>query len=65
MDWKRKTYLFGGLIGLAFGILAALIIIQRSEKNEIQPKMTAGDGVKIGMGALGVLRLISDLFSQR
>ena len=65
MDWKRKTYLFGGLIGLAFGILAALIIIQRSEKDEIQPKLTAGDGVKIGMGALGVLRLISDLFSQR
>jgi len=65
IDWKKQTYLIGALAGLAVGILAALIIIQRSEKDEIQPKLNAGDGVKIGMGVLGVLRLISEMITRR
>ncbi len=65
IDWKKQTYLIGALAGLAVGILAALIIIQRSEKDEIQPKLNAGDGVKIGIGVLGVLRLISEMITRR
>jgi hypothetical protein len=65
IDWKKQTYLIGALAGLAIGVLAALIIVQRSEKDEVQPKLNAGDGVKIGMGVLGVLRLISEMISRR
>ncbi len=64
-DWRKQTYLIGAAAGLAIGILAALIIVQRAEKEETQPQLNAGDGVKIGLGVLGVLRLISDMITRR
>jgi hypothetical protein len=65
INWKKQTYIIGGFVGLVVGILAALIIVQRSEKDEIQPRINAGDGVKIGIGVLGVLRLITEMISRR
>jgi len=62
-NWKTKTYLTGALIGIAAGVLGAYILIQRAEQREQQPKLSAGDGVKVGLGVLGVLRLLSDLIN--
>jgi hypothetical protein len=59
-NWKVKTLIIGGLIGAASGLLAAYILINRAENEQIRPRLTAGDGVKVGIGLLGLLRLISD-----
>jgi hypothetical protein len=64
-SWKTKAMIIGGITGLLAGLGAALIFIQRAEANEARPKMTAGEGVKVGIGVLGVLRLISDLGSKK
>ena len=61
MDWQKKTILIGAIAGLAAGILAAYIVIQRAENEQVTPKLTTGDGVKIGLGILGVLRLVTDI----
>ncbi len=60
-SWKMKALIIGGVVGLAAGLVAAMIFIQRAELNQAQPKISAGEGVKVGIGVLGVLRLISDL----
>jgi hypothetical protein len=60
MNWKTKTLLIGTTVGAAAGLMAAFIILQRAEKNETTPKLTAGDGVKVGLGVLGVLRMLAD-----
>ncbi len=60
-DWKSKFLIVGALVGLISGLLAAFVLIQRAEQKQIQPKINAGDGVKVGLGVLGVLKLISDL----
>ncbi len=60
-SWKMKALVIGGVVGLAAGLVAAMIFIQRAELNQAQPKISAGEGVKVGIGVLGVLRLISDL----
>jgi len=60
-DWKSKFLIVGALVGLISGLLAAFFLIQRAEQKQIQPKINAGDGVKVGLGVLGVLKLISDL----
>jgi hypothetical protein len=60
-SWKTKTIVIGAIAGLLAGLGAALIFIQRAESNEARPKMTAGEGVKVGISVLGVLKLISDL----
>jgi hypothetical protein len=61
MTWKNKTLAIGAVAGLVLGLLGAYIVIQRAEKENTQPQITAGDGVKVGLGVLGVLRLIADL----
>ncbi len=64
-SWKMKALIIGGVAGLAAGIIAALIFIQRAELGQPNPKISAGEGVKVGIGVLGVLRMISDLGTRR
>lgn len=63
MNWKTKTLLIGTTVGAATGLVAALMMIQRAEKNQTTPKLSAGEGVKVGMGVLGVLRMLAELVS--
>lgn len=65
MNWKTKTLLIGASVGAATGIMAAFIIMQRADQNETKPQITAGDGVKVGLGVLGVLRLLADLGTHK
>jgi hypothetical protein len=51
----------GAVIGACTGVVAAYLMIQKAEQQEEQPKLTAGDGVKLGVGVLGLLRFISDM----
>jgi hypothetical protein len=64
-SWKMKALIIGGVVGLAAGMIAALIFIQRAEMGQAKPKLTAGEGVKVGIGVLGVLRMISDLSTRK
>jgi predicted small secreted protein len=61
MTWKNKIFIIGAIAGVAAGLLAAYIVIQRAERENVVPTVTAGDGVKIGLGVLGVLRLVADV----
>ena len=60
-NWRTKTFVFGGLIGLMAGLLASFIMIQQSEKKHITPALSAMDGVKLGLGLLTFMRLISEI----
>jgi hypothetical protein len=60
-DWKTTTLIVGAVVGLIAGLIAAYIMIQRAEEHAERPRLSAGEGVKVGLGVLGVLRLISDL----
>lgn len=64
MNWKTKTLLIGTTVGAITGLVAAVIIMQRAERNETSPKLTAGDSVKVGMGVLGVLRMLADMTNR-
>lgn len=64
-NWKSKTLLVGALIGTAAGLLGAYILIQRAEQVQERPKLSAGDGVKLGLSLLGVLKLVSDFTNKK
>jgi len=59
-NWKTQTLILGSIIGAVSGLLASYLLIQRSERTQSKPKITAGEGVKLGMGVLGILKSISD-----
>lgn len=61
MNWTNKTLLIGAVAGMILGLASAYIIVKRAEQLNTRPEITPGDGVKIGLGVLGVLRLISDV----
>ena len=58
---KSKTLVSGALIGAFAGLIAAMILSRRAEKNESNTALTAGEGLKLGMLVFGLLRAISSL----
>jgi gas vesicle protein len=61
MNWKTQTLLIGTVIGAVTGAVAAMLLVNRAEQTQTTPHITANDGVKIGMGAMGLVRMIADL----
>ncbi|MBA4399717.1 MAG: hypothetical protein C0396_07610 [Anaerolinea sp.] len=62
---RRDLIIIGALLGAVAGAMAAVILVQRAEEAHQSPKLTAGDGVKVGLGVLGLLRLISEIGSKK
>jgi hypothetical protein len=60
-NWKTKTLLIGAAVGIATGLIGAYILIQAADKAQTHPQISAGDGVKVGLGVMAVLRLLSEL----
>ena len=59
---KNSRVLLGGvLIGALTGLIAAMLINRRAEKNETETAITAGEGIKLGVLIFGLLRAIASL----
>ena len=61
MENKSRVILGGALLGALIGLVAALLITRRAEKNERETAITAGEGIKIGALVFGLLRAIASL----
>lgn len=59
-NWKAKVLIVGGLIGTLVGLASAYLLIQNRENQE-SLNVTAGEGVKLGVLVLGLLRSIATL----
>lgn len=64
MNYRTRTLLIGGLIGALIGALAGFLYFNSNVKvdeagNEQLPTPAPGDALKLGLGLLGVLRLIT------
>jgi hypothetical protein len=59
-SWKPKVLILGGVLGALVGVMAAYLFVQnRSEEGP--PEVSAGEGVKLGVLVLGLLRSIATL----
>ncbi len=58
---KSKLIFFGALIGAVTGLVAALLLTRRAEKNESETAITTGEGLKLGAMVFGLLRAIASL----
>jgi gas vesicle protein len=62
---KSRTLFLGALIGAATGLVAAMLLNRRAEKNESETAITAGEGLKLGVMVLGLLRAIGSLADDK
>ena len=58
---KSRIIFFGALIGAVTGLVAALLLTSRAEKNERETAITSGEGLKLGVLVFGLLRAIASL----
>jgi len=60
-NWKTKAMLLGAILGIISGVGAAYLLIQRAERDGTKPKLTFGEGIKLGLLVLGLLRQVAQL----
>ncbi|MBE9478710.1 MAG: hypothetical protein IMY80_02000 [Chloroflexi bacterium] len=60
-NWKARTIIVGVLAGALTGLGAALVLIQRAEQEGEEVQMGTSDGLKVGIGVLGLLRQIGQI----
>ena len=61
MENKNRVILGGVLLGAFVGLVAAVLLTRRAEKNERQTAITTGEGIKLGALVFGLLRAIASL----
>jgi hypothetical protein len=58
-----RTLLVGGLIGAVTGMGIAYLIAQRAERQGGDVSLSPGEGLRLGLLVLGMLRQVADLAS--
>ena len=61
MENKNKTLIAGALIGALTGLFAAMLLQRRVESEERETAITTGEGLKLGVLVIGLLRAIASL----
>jgi hypothetical protein len=61
MEQKNRILLAGAVIGAVTGLVAALMLTRRAERDEHETAITTGDGLKLGVLVFGLLRAIASL----
>ncbi len=61
MNTKTRTIVYGVLLGAATGFVAAMVWNRRLEEEGGTTEITAGDGVKLGVMVVGLLRAIASM----
>jgi len=60
-NWKGRVILAGGLIGAFFGVGMAYLLTQRAERKGGQLKLGTGEGLRLGVLLLGLMKQVSEL----
>ena len=58
-NYAVRTMVIGGILGALIGVGAAYILVKRAQETGESPRITPGEGVQLGIGVLGLLRLIA------
>jgi hypothetical protein len=61
MNQQNKVLLIGALAGAAMGIVAAMMLQRRAEKTGTEISLSTGEGIQLGMMALGLIRAVAGL----
>lgn len=63
--WKTKAMIAGALLGALLGLGAAYILVQNAERQGNPVKVTAGEGVRLSLGVMGLLKQVAELAEKK
>lgn len=58
---RTRILVIGGVLGAFIGLGAAYLLVQRADKEGHDLKLSTGEGMRLGMLVLGMLRQVSRL----
>ena len=61
MNQQTKVLLIGALAGAAMGVIAAMMLQRRAERTGTDITLSTGEGIQLGMMALGLIRAVAGL----
>ena len=61
MDNKTKTLIIGAVAGAALGLAGAFLLTRRAEETGTDITVSAGEGMRLGVMIVGLLRAVADL----
>ena len=61
MDNKTRTLIIGAVAGAALGLAGAFLLTRRSEETGTEITVSAGEGMRLGVMIVGLLRAVADL----
>jgi len=61
MDQRSRVLLVGALAGAAMGVIAAMMLQRRAEQAGTDITLSTGEGIQLGMMALGLIRAVAGL----
>ena len=59
--WKTKALVIGAVVGALVGLGSAYLMVHNAEKSGRELKVSTGEGVKLSMLIMGLLRQIAQL----
>lgn len=62
-NWKPKVLLAGAVLGAVVGTVAAYLVVNNAERAG-PPKVSASQGVKLGVLVFGLLRSVASLLQD-
>jgi gas vesicle protein len=60
-QWKARAMLVGGVVGALLGVGTAYLLAQRAEREGRQLEIGPGEGLRLGVLLLGMLRQVAGL----
>ena len=60
-SWKTRTLILGAVVGAATGLGAAYLLTRRAEQEGEELSITSGQGLKLGLLVIGLLRQVMSL----
>jgi hypothetical protein len=64
-SWVRNTLILGGLIGALTGVGMAYLMVQRAKERQERLQIGPGEGIRLGMMLLGLLRSVGELGGKK
>ena len=60
-QWKSKVLIIGGVLGALVGVGTTYLLVQQAERKGETLSLGTGEGLRLGMLLLGMLRQVSRL----